>query len=239
MQNTLFILIGFAAFMGGFMFLLFRWKRREPLTYINFLFADPQHPRYIHLIGPVRVMPDDGESFDIFHHLLFDTEQKKFISGGHQRGKDIELRSPFVQRSLEQLRAATRCDLQLPGKDLEEGFDEDHQPQDAVFSIYQFEDIQSDTETLPSMKPDSLVFIKQTQRNGEYFRLLVYRNGRELQAYTVHGMHDYYFRSIYLHDRKWFCFTYRKQKDLMGGMGLCILDYESGVMIFNDFIRNP
>lgn len=73
------------------------WRRR--LTWMPAMVPD-ENGRFLHIFGAERISPEDGDSYDIFHHRLFDTRSFTILQGASQKGSDLELDSPFVDRSL-------------------------------------------------------------------------------------------------------------------------------------------
>lgn len=217
--------------MGVIFWILFKYKKNEPLTYAEFLLKD-MNGQFIHILGARRVMPEQGDSFDIFEHYLFDLQQMKMIKGDSQRGKTLDLKSEFVKRSMDRLSAMKGCRLAFEWP--KEGHDVER---DDLLKVYRFDEVQSDTEVFEPIHPDCMVFIDRGD-DGDHFLLNIYRNGNKLATHQMKGMSDYFFKTIYLPERSWVCFLYRKQNmALRSGMALCILNYDSGEMIYDGFVK--
>lgn len=217
--------------MAIMFFIMIKYKKSEPLTYVEFFMKDKSGP-YIHILGARRVMPDEGDSFDIFQHYLFDYEKLKMIKGESQRGKNLHLQSEFVKRSMAKLSGMTGTKLEfVPAKD---GFDDD---EDGLLKVYRFEQVQSDTEVFEPIQPNCLVFVDQGDA-ADHFNLNVYREGVLLATHRMRGISDYFFKTVYLEEKSWVCFLYHKQTaTLRSGMAVCIVNYTSGEMIFDGFVK--
>ncbi len=216
--------------VGVMIFILFKFKKYEPLTYTEYFMKDQDGP-YLHILGARRIMPDQGDSFDIFEHYVLDYEQLKFTKGGSQRGKNLELGSEFVKRSLAQL--SQKLNHAFVFVKRKEGFDEE---KDGFIKVYRFDEVQSDTEEFDQMSPNSLVFINRGDE-ANHFSVILYRDGRELARHGMRGLSDYFFTTIYLEDKSWLCFLYRKQRLARSGMAVCILNYDTGALIFDGFVQ--
>jgi hypothetical protein len=219
------------AAVGLFVFFAIRGKKREPLTYVEFFLKD-KNQRYLHIFGGHTYMPDDGDSFTVFEHYVFDVHLLKFIKGLGQRGNDLHLQSEFVKRSIKNLSEKLQVPLAyiLPA----DGYDEE---EDGLLKVYRFDSYQSDTEVIEELDKDCLIFITYGE-NRERFSITIARHGRQLAKHNLQGMSDYFFKTIYLEEKNWLCFTYRKQKSvLLGGMAVCIINYETGALVFDGFVR--
>jgi hypothetical protein len=156
----------------------------------------------------------------------------QFTKGGSQKGKNLELKSEFVKRSLLQLSEKLHAKLDFTYRD--PNFDDE---KDGILKIYRYEQVQSDTEVFEKMSPDCLVFLKSGDER-EHFTMSIYRGGICLKRHAMRGMSDYFFQTIYLEDKPWLCFLYNKQQTLViSGMALCIVNYETGELVFNRFVR--
>ncbi len=216
--------------MAAIVFFVLLRKKYEPLTYAEFFLKD-KGGAFIHILGARRIMPENGDSFDIFEHYVLDLHLLKFTKGGSQRGKNLDLRSEFVKRSTTDLSLKLNAPLEF--EKLKEGYDEE---EDGLLKVYRFEQVQSDTEVYEPMSPDCLVFVEQGDEQ-DHFNMSVYRGGQLLKKHAMRGMSDYFFKTIYVDEKGWLCFLYRKQKLTLSGMAVCILNYQSGELVFDDFVR--
>jgi hypothetical protein len=218
--------------MGIILFIILRYKKFEPLTYPEFFIKD-RNPKYLHVLGAKRIMPDEGDSFDIFEHYVFDLDELKFIKGEGQKGKDLNLQSEFVKRNMQLLgeKLNTRLELVQHNEDYDD-------KEDGLLKIYHFDYDQSDTEVYDDLKNDNLTFIKRHSTNRDIFTMILCRHGKEMHRYEMKGMCDYFFKCLYFENRSWICFLYNKERGIYSnGIALCILNYETGDMIYDGFVK--
>lgn len=221
---------GSVAFAAVLILFLFWWKKKEPLNHAEFFLKDV-NPNYIHILGARRIMPEDGDSFDIFEHYVFDISLMKYTKGGSQRGKNLDLKSEFVKRSLGQLsqKLNTKLVFQPRGKEYDD-------EENGLLKVYRFEAVQSDTEVYEDLNPNCMVFVEAGD-DRDHFSLSIYRDGQLMRKHAMRGMSDYFFKTIYIDEKNWLCFLYRKQIATRSGMAICIINYNSGEMIFDGFIQ--
>lgn len=228
--TSVIIILGSILFTGIFVLILVRYKKLEPLTFAEYFLKD-KGGAFIHVLGARRIMPEYGDSFDIFEHYVLDLQQLKFTKGGSQQGKNLDLKSEFVKRSIAQLSHKLNVPFSfVHGK---EDFEDE---QNGALKIYRFDSVQTDTEVIDSIHSDCLIFVDKGDE-ADHFSMLIYRAGNLLKRHEMRGMSDYFFKTIYLEDRSWLCFVYRKQKVARSGMAVCIINYETGDMIFDGFIQ--
>lgn len=211
-------------------FIVFWLKKNEPLNHAEFFLKD-RDANYIHILGARRIMPENGDSFDIFEHYVFDLTQMKYTKGGSQRGKNLDLKSEFVKRSLAQL--SQKLNVQLAFQPVNEDFDDE---EDGLLKVYRFESVQSDTEVYENLSQDCMVFVEAGD-DADHFSLTIYRGGQQMKKHSMRGMSDYFFKTIYVDEKGWLCFLYRKQIMTRSGMAICIINYNSGEMVFDGFIQ--
>jgi hypothetical protein len=228
--TSVLIIVGSFLFTGGFIWILVRHNKMEPLTFAEYFMKD-KSGSFIHILGARRIMPENGDSFDIFEHYVLDLQELKFTKGGSQQGKNLDLRSEFVKRSMAQL--SQKLNVTLSFVQVKEDFDDE---QDGYLRVYRFDAVQTDTEVIDSIHPDCLVFVDKGDE-ADHFSMLIYRGGNLLKRHEMRGMSDYFFKTIYFDDRNWLCFLYRKQKVARSGMAVCIINYETGAMIFDGFVQ--
>lgn len=212
-------------------FIVMKRKKREPLTYAEFFINDASG-KYIHILGARRVMPENGDSFDIYEHYLLDMQTLKLIKGDSQRGKSLDLKSEFVKRSMANLSALTGIQLKM----VQPNNNFNHEA-DGLLKVYRFDQVQSDTEVFDPIEGDSLVFIDQGDE-ADHFSMNLYRHGNLVKSHRMRGLSDYFFKTIYVEEKNWVCFIYRKQvAGLLSGMAVCILNYENGELVMDKFVR--
>ncbi len=233
------ILVGILFSAGLFLFFYLR-KRSEPLTFIQFFVPDGGG-RFLHLFGANRVMPENGDSFDIWHHRLFDLEALSFISGEKQRGNDLELNSPFVKRSVESLSRQLGCKLSLgtPAEEVDDQDNPDENDQYALRSerppLLLVDGTETDTVNQKMLPPDCVVVTKVSSE-PERFRISVRQNGRELGSHLVPGDPEYFGKVVWVSGKPWMVMTYRRIIQIRSGMALLVFNYADGKLIFNNFI---
>lgn len=232
MDYTLIYSVGIPVIGTGLIFFfVIRYKRKEPLTYAEHFLRD-KNPRYIHILGAKRIMPDEGDSYDIFEHYVFDLDELKFTKGEGQKGKSLDIGSEFVKRNLKLLEQKLNTQLEFDHSSKNE-YDEN-----GILKIYKFDDDQSDTEVYDELKNDNLTFIKRHVLNRERFTMILCRHGKELKRYEMKGDSDYFFKILYFENRLWLSFLYSKVRGVYStGMGLCILNYETGDLVYDGLVR--
>ncbi|MCK6641107.1 MAG: hypothetical protein L6Q81_13585 [Bacteroidia bacterium] len=218
---------------------LFRRKQ----TYVEYAVQDGNHPALFHFFTAHRVMPDDGESYDIWTAWLFDSDTFTFTKGISQIGESFSIKSAFAARALEDLKAKTG--KALSWSKIREEFDSEEE-QDAYESeiergkirIAEISSLASDTDELPKLPDTGIVFIKGQRFSREIFTIQVRRNRVIVRETPMRGMCDYFRHVFRLENPSRVLFTYRKSGygDLVNGMAVCIVDMSSGETIFDDFI---
>jgi hypothetical protein len=212
-------------------------------TYVECAVQDGNHPALFHLFTAHRVMPEDGDSYDIWTAWLFDSENLSFIKGVSQHGESFSLKSAFAMRALEDLKLKTG--KALGWASVKEDFDSDEE-QDAYESELERKKIKiadvgayaSDTDELPKMPDSGLVFSKGESFSRPFFTLQVRRNRVALSETKMQGDCNYFRHVFRLDNPSRVLFTYRKSGfgNLVNGMAVCIVDMTSGQTIFDDFI---
>ncbi len=212
-------------------------------TYVECAVQDVNHPALFHFFAARRMMPDDGDSYDIWTAWLFDSDSFTFTKGISQIGESFSLKSPYAARALDDLKSKTGKALSW-SKEREE-FDSEEE-QDAYEGEVERRKIRivdisanaSDTDELPLLPDAGLVFIKGQRFSGEIFTLQVRRNRVAIFETQMHGMCDYFRHVFRLENPSRVLFTYRKSGfgNLVNGMAVCIVDMTSGQTIFDDFI---
>lgn len=234
-METILIIFSSLLFTGALFAFLMSRKKREPLTFIEFFLKD-KNPKYLHILGARRMMPEDGDSFDIFEHYVFDLSQLKFTKGGSQRGEKLDLKSEFVKRSVATLSQKLNDTLVFDMTSKAVDNEDDDDCNEVVLKVYHLKTTQSDTEVLEEMNPNRLVFVTHSDGGGP-FKMLIYKNDQELGQHLMRGMSDYFFKSLYIRDKNWLCFSYRKEETFTSGMALCIINYSTGELVFDGFIQ--
>jgi hypothetical protein len=218
---------------------LFRRKQ----TYLEYAVQDGNHPALFHLFTAHRVMPDDGDSYDIWTAWLFDSDTFIFTKGISQIGESFSIKSAFASRALEDLKAKTG--KALSWSKIKENFDSEEE-QDTYESdlergkirIAEISAMASDTDELPKLPDTGIVFIKGQRFSREIFSVQVRRNRVIVREIPMRGSCDYFRHVFRLENPSRVLFSYRKSAygDLVNGMAVCIVDMNSGETIFDNYI---
>jgi hypothetical protein len=233
------ISMGLVFAVGLPIFLVLR-QRGRLLTWLQFFVPDGSG-RFLHIFGAERVMPEDGESFDIWHHRLFDLNTLTFHAGEKQRGDDLELDSPFVKRSMDALgkQVGFRLTLGQPAEDVDDQEEPDENDQYALRQSHPplllREGSTTDTVKQRPLPADCIV-VTMLNTEPEKFTIAVRQNGVEKGSHLIPGDADYFGKVIWVDSKHWVAMTYRRLILSRSGMALLILDYESGKLVFNNFI---
>jgi hypothetical protein len=83
------------------------------ITFIEWMGRDLTYPDLLHVFGAIRVMPDEGDSFDIYRHSVIDLNTYAVTNGLQQRGTDFSIKSEFVKRCIAQMSAQMNRKLKV------------------------------------------------------------------------------------------------------------------------------
>lgn len=100
-------------------------RRRTPgagggatLTRVTHLIPDASGT-WMHVFGAQRLMPEYGDSSDVWYHMMVEPRSGRWVAGASAPGPDLDLTSPFVTRSMTQLAETLGFEPQLrPGAKL-------------------------------------------------------------------------------------------------------------------------
>ena len=212
-------------------------------TYVECAVQDGNHPALFHFFTAYRAMPEDGDSYDIWTAWLFDSDTFSFTKGISQVGESFSLKSPFAARALEDLKLKSGKSLSwtIPKEEFDSDEEEDAYESEMERKTIRIVDVHgnaSDTDALPKLPDNGIVFIKGQRFSREIFTLQVRRNRVAIYETQMRGMCDYFRHVFRLENPSRVLFTYRKSGygDLVNGMAVCIVDMTSGQTIFDDFI---
>lgn len=238
MLDTILIIVLSIGLMGAIFLAAYFVVKARPLTCALFVIQDKTQP-LIHILGYESVMPDDGDSFEIYKHFTFHRYTKKFELLAKQRGTGLDLESNFVKRSLDAYYEKNKVRLEFGKAAEKDAFTFLSEPAegDPVFEIYQIHHSTSDTQVASEIKPDALLFTRYFDHGFGKFTLTVQRNGKQLATHHLEGNPEFYLMGFCDNRTKTLIFTYGKQKYLKVGMGLCVINYLSGAMEFEAFVR--
>ncbi|MCU0432125.1 MAG: hypothetical protein MUC87_01570 [Bacteroidia bacterium] len=212
--------------------------KKHPLTSVMYFMADKQQPVF-HLLGYERIIPDDGDSFDVYKHYLYHLHTGKFELIAKQRGTGLDLRSDFVKRSLTGYASKKRITLEF-GKHAEtNGFTFLHPKQstDPEFEIYHEDSRRSDTELPPQYSPNALIFTRYTEHGVGLCTLVIRINGRTTQECKLNGAPDLECFGFYDNSRKRLFMLYLRSKYVTVGAGMLVIDYAEGKLMSDEFVR--
>ncbi len=219
------------------------WRRR--LTWMPAMVPD-ENGRFLHLFGAERISPEDGDSFDIFHHRLFDMRDFRVLQGASQKGDDLELDSPFVTRSLAGFQESLGV-LLRPIRDYEyKDVGDDHEapparpgeaatneippiPKGPVVEVRSSDE--SDTKKPKGLPAFGVIFFENEETRR--FRAEVYRDGRRLAVHSMLGDPDYFCHKFYDASTDRLFFTYNKKN--YAGMAIAVLDMKTGALLCDKF----
>ncbi len=202
------------------------------LTWLVGLIPD-ENSEYLHIFGAERVAPEEGDSFDIFHHRLFHLKNFTIVQGDTQKGTDLELDSPFVERSVKRLRSELGVILS-PLTDYKYAEqDEEPEPNYPSGPVIQERDT-NESDTVKSELPPRLGVVFFMDKEKEYFRLEVYRDGSKISEHGMKGIADYFRFNYFDTNREILFFTYSKGS--YSGMAIAAVDMKSGVLLCDKFI---
>jgi hypothetical protein len=219
---------------------LFSWLKsllpKRRITYIEQLVRD-ENPRFLHLFCVHTVMPDEGESFHIYVHHLFDTERKMITVGEKQRGESLQLDSPFVTRSMEKLSQAMKTILSLKRNedDDEENDSSSKYETNPRPKVLLRDGKATDTEKPKSPPKDGLLFTDYGDDSCK-FTLEIFRTGRCIASHNMTGRPDYFFKKVWLAEKEQLIFTYRKGGWAMGGMAIAVVNFRNGELMMDEYL---
>lgn len=223
------------------------------ITYIEWFSRDEQYDDILHVFGAIRVMPDEGDSFDIWRHAVIDMNNYTVINGLQQTGNDFSIKSPFAQRCIEHMSAQLNRKLKpAAAKEDSDDDDERHMDDDYIEPEPEFADLEtnceipitefdkndSDTSEPKKLPRFGLVFNNTKFGDQERFTVQLYRSGIGMEAHPMKGMSDYFRYVLWLRKTNRIVVTYRKENWVgSGGMGFFVLNATTGELIHNDLIK--
>jgi hypothetical protein len=219
------------AFTALFVLLIVRVHRHAPLDLVEHLIPDAGG-RYLHVFGRKTYMPDHGDSFSVYHHLLFDVDTRECISGDKLRGEDLELDSPFVAASMAGLseRLATTLAFRRKKKH------EDAEAEEPLPVITR-KATHTDTER-PKPLPENAVILWAVSETPARFDVELRRDGTSRARWRMRGRAETPWLA-----RRWFpergllVMTYYRDLGLRSGVGLLLIDTRTPTILMNQFLR--
>lgn len=110
------------------------------LTYVDTVCLDASYKDIVHVFGAIRVMPEDGDSFDIWRHAVIDLNTYEVTNGLQQTGNEFSVKSPFAIRAIEHMSQLMGRRLALGKKkeeveeEYEEELEEEYDTEDSEIS---------------------------------------------------------------------------------------------------------
>lgn len=227
MELTL-ILLGTAALTAALVFGVVMAMRRASLDVMDHLILD-EGGRYVHVFGQTTHMPEDQDSFSIYHHLLIDLDTLAVYAGDHRRGEDLELDSPFVAGSIAALSRSLGVPLALGrkrGEEVEKG------PR-----IHVRDARKTDTETAKPLPPNGVV-LWTVSDTPPRFDLELRRDGKTQLRKPMKGHVDGPFRKrCAVPARDLLLMTYLRDVNLTTGVALLVIDTKASTIRSDEWLR--
>lgn len=228
---------------------------KSKITYTPYFQKDKNYPELIHVFGAERVMPDEGDSYDIWEHRVINMNDFSVTNGIKQRGNDFDIKSGFAKRALEDMAQKLNRNLafDLSKTEEEEEDDSDYsyddeeeteEPEVAYvapvknsFRIEERESGDSDTAVLPKLPKDGIVITLMKNSERARFSVALFRHGQTVKSHLLSGIGDYFRHEIYYPEKNQIIMTYRKENWFgSGGMGFLVLNTETGEKLFNGYV---
>jgi hypothetical protein len=198
------------------------------LTYVTYFRRDLRSPELIHLFGANRCMPEDGDSFDIWRHLVIDIHSFEVTPGLEQRGNDFSIKSAFAKRALEAMSQQMNKPLDAPTDDIEE---------DDSFRVLERDSNDSDTEELEAPPSNGLILTKRTIGERERYQVELRRDGETLSSHILTGDCTYFRHLVFVPEENRLFATYRRTHWLgNGGSGFYVLDLQTGALVHDGYV---
>lgn len=223
------------------------------ITFIEHFCRDAQYDDILHVFGAIRVMPDEGDSFDIWRHSVIDLNNYSVTNGLQQRGTEFSIKSAFAQRCIEHMSEKLNRKLKPAEKkvdsdeDDEKYMDDDYVEPEPEFAqledncelpVTELDQNDSDTSEPKKLPKMGLVFTKNNIGDRDRFTVQLYKSGRGLDVHQMSGMSDYFRHVLWRRRTNRIIVTYRKTNWVgTGGMAFFVLDATTGMLLHNDMIK--
>ncbi|TSJ41610.1 hypothetical protein [Fluviicola chungangensis] len=220
------VTVGCSVLVFGLIF-LFIVKKKTKIHAIDAVVAD-NTLNFYHIFGHSMYMPDDSPSYEVYRHYVFNLSNYQFTAGDHQRGKGIDLNSPFVERSMETLsKKLGRTLSPAPNKAIKH-------PEIKVIH----RDLNaSDTEVMEKIPANAFVVTKLRENDMglSKVRLEIYRNGIEIRKHEFRGWAEHDFRIYETPFSNQVLMIYSKG-GINFGIALAVIDLTNGDFLFDQYI---
>jgi hypothetical protein len=224
------------------------------ITFIEHVERDQNYPDLLHVFGAVRIMPDDGDSFDIYRHSIIDLNTYEVINGLQQRGNSFSIKSAYAKRAMEEMSARLNKKLSLLAQqekrteqyEEDEDFDEeieemaerDDLEDNCEFPVAEGRSDDSDTDEPKKLPRTCLYFEQNKSGHHNFFTVQLIKGNVAMQAHSLRGMHDYFRHVLHLKNTGRLLCTYRKENLLgTGGMGFYVIDVNSGALLHDAMLK--
>jgi hypothetical protein len=243
-QTTIIIIAGSIAFSVLLFFIVIRASKNKPLTVISEIAEDKKNPGLYHIFGSVTYMPDDAPSFEKYRHYLLNTSDMKVIKGLEQIGSDFDIRSPFAQRCVEHMKTVSGRDLLLEKEEEDHSdYDDEGEPipvtqrnKNPKVKIVKHERGESDT-SIPKVIKGNVVEVYDTSfGERDQFAMKITLDGLTFSIPKVKGMSDLG-RVIWAKNQQKLFIFYSRMVMMKFGVGLLVMDTNSGAVISDDYFK--
>lgn len=218
------------------------------VTYIDTLCRDKCQKDVLHVFGARRVMPEDGDSYDIWRHCVIDLNTFYVTNGLEQTGNEFSTKSPYAKRAVEHMSSLLGKQLALLEKkeeDDEDVYADDYVPSSDGPNLEDHCEVEirdrtlrdSDTAEPRKSIKNGLVFTEMNIGERERFSLAVIKSGVELSSFVISGDADYFRHVLHIKESNRLLVTFRKTGMLTsGGMGFLVLDYGTGEKLHEGYL---
>lgn len=223
------------------------------ITFIEWMGRDANYQDILHVFGAIRVMPDEGDSFDIYRHSVIDLNTYAVTNGLQQQGTEFSINSEFAKRCIDHMSLQMNRQLKPLIKGEREETEEewlndtgevfetesDSFEENCEMAVVDRDSKESDTGEAKKLPKTGLIFTKNKSGENERFILCFRKSGRDVAEHQMNGMGDYFRHVIYLKQTNRIVVTYRKEGffGMSGGMAFCVLDATTGALLHNELIK--
>jgi hypothetical protein len=213
------------------------------ITYLEYFNQDKNYSELIHVFGARRVMPEDGDSFDIWHHIIINTTDFSITKGINQRGNEFSIKSNFAQRALEEMSRKLNRNLAFDFTAEEQELAQYESEEELVFptqesiEVILIDSLDTDTGELPKLPLNGIVLTTYKNFSAPRFTVQLYRNGVSICSHSLKGDPDYFRKSVFYPQNQTIVFSYRKEMSAaIGGMAFFALNMSNGELLHDGFI---
>lgn len=222
------ILLTTGAFTAALAGVLYWAVRRASLDVIDHLILD-ESGRYVHVFGQTIHMPEDGDSFSVYRHLVLELDTLRVVPGDKRRGEALELDSPFVAASMSRLSGQLGVKLAFAGRV------EKNRRSSVPVVIRSAK--RSDTENERSPPPNSVI-LWTVSDTPPRFDLELRCDGKTRLRKAMKGHVDEPFRKrCAVPARGLVLLTYLRDANFTTGVALLVIDVEEGVIRSDELLR--